>query len=106
FSDEDMDGGLYYWAAAAGGIYRYDFGRRGQTAEAFYTPAKQAPGTMCVGCHALSRSGKRIAVGLNAPTPAPTLRLVEVASRKTLFDQGGGFGSGGSNFEALTPDGT
>ncbi len=104
FADEDMQGGLYYWAAGAGGLYRYDFGRRGQSAEAFYTP-KQAPGTMCVGCHALSRNGKRIAVGLNAPTPTPTLRLLDVATRKTLFDQGGMFG-GGSNFEALTPDGS
>jgi hypothetical protein len=65
---------------------------------------------MCVGCHALGRGGNRIAVGLNAPTPAPTLRLLDVATRKTLFDQGGigGFGGGtsGSNFEALTPDGS
>ena len=104
FSDEDMEGGLYYWGAGAGGIYRYDFGRRGQKAEEFYTP-KQAPGTMCVGCHALSRSGKKIAVGLNAPTPAPTLRLLDVATRKTSFDQGNMFG-GGSNYEAITPDGT
>ena len=103
FADEDMEGGLYYWGAGAGGIYRYDFGRRGQKAEEFYTP-KQAPDTMCVGCHALSRNGKHIAVGLNAPTPAPTLRLLDVATRKTFFDQGGGFG-GGSNYEALTPDG-
>lgn len=103
FTDEDMLGGLYYWAAAAGGIYRYDFGRRGQKAEAFYTPGQA--GAMCAGCHALSRSGKRIAVGLNAPTPAPTMRVLDVATRKSLFDLGGGFG-GGSNYEALTPDGS
>jgi TolB protein len=64
---------------------------------------------MCVGCHALSQNGTRIAVGLNAPTPAPTLRLLDVATRKALFDQGsiGSFGGpgSGSNFEAITPDG-
>lgn len=110
FSSEDMLGGLYYWAASSGGIYRYEFGRRGQKAESFYTPA-QAGGVICVGCHALSRNGARMAAGLNAPTPAPTLRLLDVANRKKLFDQGGGFGfpgagEAGSNHEALTPDGS
>src|SRR5262249_28792566 len=35
FADEAMNGGIYYWAAASGGVYRYDFGLRGQKAEAF-----------------------------------------------------------------------
>jgi hypothetical protein len=103
-----MDGGLYYWAAAAGGIYRYDFGLRGQTAENFYTPTQAMGFTQCVGCHALSRNGTRIAVGLNAP--GEEMRLLDVATRKTLFDQSlGGFGMGTgpsstSIFEAITPD--
>ena len=110
FAYEDMLGGLYYWAASSGGIYRYEFGRRGQKAESFYTPV-QAGGVMCVGCHALSRNGARMAAGLNAPTPAPTLRMLDVATKKKLFDQGGfGFpgmgGETGSNYEALTPDGS
>lgn len=46
FGDEDMLGGLYYWAAASGGIYRYDFGLRGQKAESYYTPS-QAGGVVC-----------------------------------------------------------
>jgi WD40-like Beta Propeller Repeat len=103
FTDEDLLGGLYYWAAASGTINRYDFGRRGQTAENFYSAAQS--GGICVGCHALSRDGSRIAVGLNIPGPA-TLRLLDVASRATLFESAGGPGqSGGSNFEALSPDG-
>jgi WD40-like Beta Propeller Repeat len=103
FAEEDLQGGLYYWAAAQGGINRYDFGLRGQKAEAFYTPSMS--GAMCNGCHALSRDGSRIAVGLNIPGPA-TLRVLDVASRATLFESAGGPGSsGGSNFEALTPDG-
>jgi hypothetical protein len=104
FTDEDLLGGLYYWAAANGAVNRYDFGLRGQKAENFYTP--QMSGAMCVGCHVLSRDGSRIAVGLNVPGPA-TLRLLDVATRKTLFESGGApfGGSGGSNFEALSPDG-
>ena len=105
FTQEDLLGGLYYWAAANGAVNRYDFGLRGQKAESFYTPV-QAGGAECVGCHALSRDGTRVAVGLNVPGPA-TLRVLDVATRATLFSQGGGApGAGGSNFEALSPDGS
>lgn len=111
FADEDLLGGLYYWAAASGAVMRYDFGLRGQTAEKWYTAAQA--GSTCVGCHVLSRDGSRVAVGLNVPGPAE-LRTLDVATRKTLFDSGGGSmgfpggtpGSSGSNFEALSPDGT
>jgi hypothetical protein len=113
FADADLQGGLYYWAAASGSILRYDFGLRNQTAEQFYTAAKA--GSTCVGCHVLSRNGARIAVGMNVPGPAE-LRTLDVATRATLFDSGGGGGGGlpgggipggsGSNFEALSPDGT
>ena len=104
FTDEDLLGGLYYWAAASGAINRYDFGRRGQRAEAFYTPATS--GSICVGCHALSRDGTRIAVGMNQPSPA-SLRVLDVATRAVKFDSASAItgGSGGSNFEALSPDG-
>ncbi len=104
FADEEIQGGLYYWAALSGGIYRYDFGLRGQTAENFYSPS--SAGAICVGCHALSHDGSRIAVGHNTPGPA-TLRLLDVATRATLFESAGGPGfSGGSNFETLSPDGS
>ncbi|HEX8953719.1 MAG TPA: hypothetical protein VF945_17800, partial [Polyangia bacterium] len=112
FGDDDLQGGLYYWAAASGSILRYDFGLRNQTAEKFYTAAQS--GSTCVGCHVLSRNGARIAVGMNVPGPAE-LRTLDVATRATLYDSGsmGGGGAGGvpsfgsgSNFEALSPDGT
>jgi hypothetical protein len=111
FADVDLQGGLYYWAAASGSILRYDFGLRNQTAEKFYTAAQS--GSTCVGCHVLSRNGARIAVGMNVPGPAE-LRTLDVATRATLYDSGGtgggGFGGApggnGSNFEALSPDGT
>ena len=107
FADANVDGGLYYWAAASGSIMRYDFGLRGQKAEKWYTAAMA--GATCVGCHVLSRDGTRVAVGLNVPGPAE-LRTLDVATRKTLYDSGGiGAGGppmGGSNFEAVSFDGT
>lgn len=101
FSDQDMKGGLYYWAASIGGIARYDFGLRGQTAESYYGPVRAV--AVCVGCHAMSRNGKRIAVGMNIPGPAQ-LRSLETASRNKLFEVGTGLLSG-SNYQAFSPDG-
>src|SRR5579883_375156 len=109
FGDDDIDGGLYYWAASTGAINRYDFGLRGQKAEAFYTPAQAGGITQCVGCHALSQNGARIAVGLNAP--GEEMRILDVATRTTLYDEsfmsfmGNGLPSV-SVFEALAPDGS
>lgn len=101
FSDSDMKGGLYYWAASIGGIARYDFGLRGQTAESYYGPVRAV--AVCVGCHAMSRNGKRIAVGMNIPGPAQ-LRSLETSTRNKLFEVGTGLLSG-SNYQAFSPDG-
>lgn len=101
FASEDMKGGLYYWAASIGGIARYDFGLRGQKAEAFYGPLQAA--AICVGCHAMSRDGKRVAVGMNIPGPA-SMRSLDTASRGKLFEVGPGV-IAGSNYQAWTPDG-
>ena len=102
FTDEDLLGGLYYWAASAGTIARYDFGKRGQSAEVFYNASEA--GALCVGCHSLARNGERIAVGLNAPVPTAGLRVLDIATKGKMFDRGSMFG-GGSNFEAFSPDG-
>jgi hypothetical protein len=44
-------------------------------------------------------------VGLNVPGPSQ-MRELDVATRKTLFDVGGGFGMGGSDYETLLSDAT
>ena len=104
FAQDDLLGGIYYWAAGAGAIMRYDFGRRGQTAETFLN-VPQTGATTCVGCHALSRDGSRIAVGLDIPGPAG-VETYTVATKDRLWSNGGGPfpGSGGANFFAFSPD--
>ncbi|HND10726.1 MAG TPA: hypothetical protein PLY80_09835 [Pseudomonadota bacterium] len=101
FTENDMKGGLYYWAASSGGIARYDFGLRGQKAESYYGPLRAAG--VCVGCHAMSRNGKRIAVGMNIPGPA-LMRALDAGTRNKLFEVGPGV-IAGSNFQAFTSDG-
>ena len=64
FSYENVRGGIYYWKASGGAtaesaIMRYDFAELTQTtAQRFVGPDKA--GGKCVGCHALSRDGKKM----------------------------------------------
>jgi len=102
YASDDMLGGIYYWSAGAGAIMRYEFGRRGQNAETFLNVAQTA-GTTCVGCHSLSRDGKRIAVGLDIPGPAG-VETFGVADRNRLWGEGGALGGGGANFFSFSPD--
>lgn len=107
FTADDLEGGLYYWAAGAGAVMRYDFGRRGQSAERFLGVA-QTGGRQCVGCHALSRDGSKIAVGLDIPGPA-TVETYAVGTRARLWTtSSGGFpgfpSANGANFFSFSPD--
>ncbi len=71
FAKDDMRGTLYYWASEritisgqnynSGGVYRYDFGVRGQTATPVLTPSSGAnPTHLCIGCHDISRDGRQM----------------------------------------------
>lgn len=95
-AEEPVKGGLFYWNANSGVIERYDFGKTHQTATTFLTP-QQAGALFCVGCHALSRDGRRLAVGLDMPAPSP-LKVMDTATRDLLS-------SGAANFMAFSPDG-
>jgi hypothetical protein len=104
FGQEDIVGGLYYWNAAAGATVRYEFGKSGQQAET-YLNAASVGASQCVGCHVLSRDGKRIAVGMDIPSPSP-YKVLDVATKKPFYGLGSMFGGGGANFFSFSPDGT
>jgi hypothetical protein len=55
FSAGRVEGGLYYWSTSLKGTYRLTLGQK--KAVPFIAPGKNG----CFGCHAVSRSGKRIA---------------------------------------------
>ncbi len=106
FAADDLVGGIYYWAASAGAIMRYDFGHPG-SAET-YLKVSQTTGLECVGCHALSRDGSQIAVGLDIPGPAALEDYtVATTTRDWTTNTGGipGFPSAnGANFFSFSPD--
>lgn len=97
FAADDLEGGIYYWNAQ-GLIMRYDFGYPKQPAE-IYMNAQEAQGFTCVGCHTISRNGKRIAVGVDIPAPAP-YRVFNVGAKSLAYSPP----SYGSNFFAFNPD--
>jgi len=97
-SNEEMEGGLYYWAAASTsaviGVYRHDMSKPGEPAEEFLT-SKQLPGK-CVACHVLSRDGTKMAItykGGGGPAS-----MVDVGL-KTVGPEVSGW-----NFGTFTPD--
>lgn len=102
-TNNDVKGGLYYWASAGalpGGIYRHDMSRPGEAAEAFYTTA-QSIGSRCVACHVISRDGSKMAVTYDSGNGAAS--IIDVASlAETLLSDGTFLW----NFAAFEPDGS
>jgi len=102
-ADQDIDGGLYYWAstgALPSGIYRHDLARPGEPAEAYYT-TEESPESRCVACHALSRDGTRMAITFDGGDGAAT--VLDVATRTPMMPVDG---SVRWNFAAFNPDAT
>ena len=58
FARDSIMGTIYYWAISTTTVVRYDFGAAADAAEPVLSPM-QAEGR-CVGCHAISRDGRRI----------------------------------------------
>ena len=104
-SEEPITGGIYYWNAARGSIMRFEFGVRGAREEVFLDRARTGA-TMCVGCHALSRDGRRIGVGTDVPTS--TFQVFDVATRERIYRRGMGTSfppmPTEPNFSSFSPD--
>jgi hypothetical protein len=102
-ANEPVTGGVYYWNAAAGSIMRYEFGVPGAVEETFL---RGASAFNCIGCHALSRDGTRIAVGRGIPTS--NVQVYDVASRGMLYqnfrDSSGANLGLRPNFFSFSPD--
>lgn len=63
-TNENAQGGIYYWTTSAPtGIWRYDVAKPTQPPEPYF-PDNARPST-CMGCHALSRDGTKIAMTLD-----------------------------------------
>lgn len=99
FIPEDVTGGIYYWTTTHKAIMRYDFGSQTQTVAEKFVGSEMTGGT-CVGCHALSRDGKKMVAEAGGQNDGRIL-LLDVATKTPLVP----FGSTEkSNFESWAPD--
>jgi hypothetical protein len=83
-TNEGAQGGIYYWTTSfPQGIFRYDIATP-EVPPAPYFPAGSEPGGQgnCMGCHALSRDGKRIALTIDSGEGRGT--VMNVADRAVL----------------------
>jgi len=97
--NEQMLGGIYYWAAAGTtspeGIFRHDMSKPGQPAQEYMTVAQT--GGRCVACHVLSRDGTKMAITWDGGNQNGNMVNVETKALQTEANAW--------NFGTFTPDG-
>ncbi len=102
FSLDDINGGLYYWTTSQGtGIMRFDFASTTQVSAEKFIGTELTSGT-CVGCHSLSRDGRKIVAEAGGQNDGRVL-LLDVAHKTPLVPFAS---SGKSVFESWNPDGS
>ncbi len=87
FAQDNLQGGLYYWTTTTSSIMRYDFASTTQTAPELFANAGSIGATgstiNCIGCHALSRDGRRMVVEAQGATDG-RIAILDVATGKLL----------------------
>lgn len=84
-SVEDVTGGMYFWNASAASVRRAEFGRSDRLVENFVDARTRDVGaSICVGCHAVSRDGSRLMLGMDMPGFLQGVITMDVQSRAVL----------------------
>jgi hypothetical protein len=113
FARAELKGALYYWTTSGNtAVMRYDFA--GAAGQKQATPALTRgdinpanPAVTCVGCHALSRNGKKLVAEVNGQNDG-RLALVDLSNFTSGTDKVSLAQSATklSNFESWNPDGS
>jgi hypothetical protein len=98
-TNQDMLGGMYYWAATSStggayGIFRHDMSQPGVPAEQYMTNVQAGK---CVACHVLSRDGKEMSITYDGGNGTASMVDVASSARQDLTNRW--------NFGTFTPDG-
>lgn len=106
FSQDDLTGGLYYWTTSNGtAIMRFDFTASSQATGEKFASTEVASGE-CIGCHALSRDGKKLVAEASGQNSG-RLVLMDVGSKTLLAPYNQGASSPDKSiFESWNPDGS
>jgi hypothetical protein len=108
-----LSGGIYYWTTIPGkakgttGIARYDFGNAANRQVVYVgdasTPPNHSNPNHCVGCHAITPDGSKLALTLGGST-ASDFMLLDVATKAVIGLRNAGPG-GFATFTTFAPDG-
>jgi TolB protein len=98
FNATEVSGAIYYWSTGTEGVMRAEVSDG--TPSLFYPAPGSAESGTCVGCHALSRDGTRLAVGYGGTV----LREVSVPDRALILPQPQAV-ERASAWTAFSPDG-
>ena len=98
-TNEDARGGIYYWSTSpTQGTFRYDVATPSVPPAPYFAPGTE-PST-CMGCHALSRDGSKVAITLDGAGGRGSVFNVADKSVLVEFTQA----AKRWNFSAFTPD--
>jgi hypothetical protein len=104
--NDDVQGGIYYWVpqadnTSAGFIERHAFGDASAPSPPYYAPAAANGTPRCVGCHVITRDGKRMALTYDGGD-GPAAEL-SVSSLSDMIAEAAG---DKWDFASFSPDGT
>ena len=106
FSRDNIEGGLYYWTTSGDtGIMRFDFASTTQTVPELFADATATgnSGVNCIGCHALTRDGKKL-VAESGGQGDGRLLILDVATLGQVAPFGSNSPGSRSIFESWSPD--
>lgn len=113
----NLTGALYYWSTRLGenatAIYRYNLESGRSPPEPFFLQTRDAPVIRgerpCVGCHSVSRDGRRIALSFGGSDPG-NFGVYDIATRRPVATRLGDHAYGApatfAAMSALSPDGS
>lgn len=111
FARAELKGALYYWTTSGGtGVMRYDFAGTGtQTANPVLRASNISTSVSCVGCHALSRNGKKVVAEVNGQNDGRLALVVDLSKHDPSATKNVPLAQSAtklSNFESWNPDGS
>lgn len=124
FAEANVEGGLYYWKVipptnpqqsnGSGEVLRFDFGGTAAAPEPFLVPGQNGLAQdQCVGCHALSRDGKKLVASVGGRWDGRQVLINDlskpIGSTGWLTQDGSATGAPSTNriqFASFNPDGT
>ncbi len=83
FAQQAVNGGVYYWDVTDTRIMRFDFGGTLTAPQVFLSPGQYGTSGTCIGCHALSPDGTKMAASAGGQNSGLLEYIADVAAPTT-----------------------